>query len=147
MVNFFTQDWALLGTVDPDAMTAGTDGTDIIDMKYWDEVAFVLQVGEMQATSTVDFLIQASASSDMSSPATIRSATQLTAAGSDDDKQVILTVRGAELAADGYRYVRGKITVGTAASDVAVVALGRGTYKPASDFDIASVDEIKNSGT
>jgi len=128
-------------------MGTGTDGTDIIDMHYWTEVAFLVQAGELGASATVDFSIEASAASNMSSPATIRSITQLTKAGTDDDKQVIITVRDAELSKSGYRYVRGKLTVGAAACDVAVVALGKGRYHPASDFDLASVDEIKNSGT
>lgn len=146
MVNRFTEEVAVLGTIDPEAMGTGTDGTDIIDMHYWGEVAFVLLLGTMAASATADFIIQASANADMSSAVTFRSATQLTQAGSDGDKQVILTVRDDELAGDGYRYVRGKLTIGTDACDIAVVALGYDArFKPASDNDLSSVDEIKNS--
>lgn len=147
-MNRFTDEVAILGTVDPEAQGTGTAGTDIIDMSYWEEVAFVLMVGTMEATATVDFLIEADDAAAMSSPTTIRSITQLTQAGSDGDKQVVITVRAAELAADGYRYVRGKLTVGVDSVDLAVLVLGYGAaYKPASDLDLASVDEIKNSGT
>ncbi|RMG90728.1 MAG: hypothetical protein D6706_18990, partial [Chloroflexi bacterium] len=71
-----------------------------------------------------------------------KSITQLTQAGTDSNKQVLVEVRADELSA-GYTHLRGRLIIGTAASDAAVIALGGDArYGPASDYDLASVDEI-----
>lgn len=147
MATKWTENNAVLATIDPDAYTAAAYNTDVIDMRYWDTVVFVVMVGTLGASATVDFVVNYDTASGGSyaSAVTGKSITQLTQAGTDDDKQVIVEVSAAELAAEGInaRYLRGTLTVGTATSDAGLIAIGsRARYQPADDFDLASVDEI-----
>lgn len=139
-----TEMLATVGTIDPASRSAtGTVETDAIDMSKFHQVAFILLVGTVGATDTLDFKIRECATSggtytDISGKAI----TQLT--GTDDNKQVLVNVRGSELT-PGYRYVKGLLTHGGTAgtADIAVVALAdQARFKPASDHDLASVDEI-----
>lgn len=142
-MEFMSQRNAVVATVDPDAATAAAYSTDGVDMDVFGQCMFIVMVGEMQSGSTVDFAVQRSTDNSTyvaMSPA--KAITQLTQAGSDDDKQAVVNVDAAELG-DGYRYVKGVLTVGTAASDVAVAAVANDCrFKPATDYDLSSVDEI-----
>ncbi len=142
---------ALVGTIDPDAYAAASSElTDAIDMGLYRRVLFVVQVGTMGATSTVNFVVQESATSDGSyTPiggvgTETHKITQLaghaTPANSDSDKQVLVEVRAEDLGT-GKRYVKGNLSVGTAASDAAVVALAA-VPRNAPVTHLASVDEI-----
>lgn len=135
---------AVVSTIDPVSQSAATVTGDIIDMSKYSRLLFVLSVGALGASATVDYLIQGSAASNMGSPATItgKSITQLTKAGSDDNKQVIVEVTAEEVAAQGFRYVRDSLTVATAACLISVVVLGLVDVTPASALDLATVDEI-----
>lgn len=139
-----TEEVAVVGVIDPDAYTANTYLTAAIDMMMWDRVMFIVQVGTMASTSTVDFSVTQSDASGGTyaamSPA--KAITQLTEAGTDSDKQVIVNVRADELT-EGNRYIKGSLVVATAASDAGVIAIGFGRrHAPASDYDLSSVDEI-----
>ncbi|GIV82778.1 MAG: hypothetical protein KatS3mg051_2132 [Anaerolineae bacterium] len=136
---------AVVATIDPDAYGIGTQTTDIIDMKNRRRVLFVVMAGDLGTNGTLDFNVYGSAASDMSGAGLItgKSITQLTQAGTDSDKQVIVEVTAEEVAAQGYRYIRGNLVIGTATSDAAVLALaGDLAYSPASEYDLSSVDEI-----
>jgi len=101
-------------------------------------------VGEMQATSTVDAKLEQATDGSGTGAKDIsgKSITQLTAAGSDDDKQVIINCRDDELdVANSFTHVRLSITTATAASDSAGLILGHDSrYSP--ETDLASVDEV-----
>jgi hypothetical protein len=98
----------------------------------------------MASGSTVDFKLQDATSSGGSfSDITGKAITQLTQAGTDADKQAIINLRFDELQEDG-RYVKAVMTVATDASDSSAIVMGLPRYYPASDNDIASVDEIVN---
>jgi hypothetical protein len=103
----------------------------------------IILAGELGASATLDAKLQSDDASGFASASDIsgKSITQLTKAGSDDDKQAIISLKSEELPA-GERYVRLSMTIGTAASDCGAVVLGRGRYKPSTDDDLASVDEI-----
>lgn len=136
---------AVVATIDPDAYTADTYTTDIIDMKLHKRVMFVVAVGTMATNATLDFKVQEGAAANLSDAADLsgKAITQLTEAGSDSDKQVIVEVTSEEVAAAGGRYIRGSMTVATAACDAGVIAIAGDThYQPASEHDLASVDEI-----
>ena len=136
---------AVVSCTDPDAYAAGTITGDIVDMQKYRRVLYVLMTGDMVSTCTADLTIYGSAASNMSSPGAItgKTITQLTQAGSDDNKQVIVEVTAEDVAAAGYRYIRDSLVLGTAGSDAGVVALGfLAHYSPASEFDLASVDEL-----
>lgn len=139
------QNVAVIATIDPDAYATGAQTTDVIDMRYWREVAFIVMAGDLGSSATLDFVVKGDTASNGSFATTItgKSITQLTEAGTDSDKQVVVRVSAEEAAAQGYRYLRGTMTVGTATSDCAVLVVGTHMrYHPASGFDLASVDEI-----
>lgn len=135
----------VVGVIDPDAYTqsATTYKTGAIDMSLHRRVLFVVQVGEMAATSTVDFAVYGDTASNGSfaTKLTGKEITRLTQAGTDSDKQALVEVTAEEVFAQGKRYIRGDLLVGTAASDAAVIALAmHSRYQPGAD--LSSVDEI-----
>lgn len=133
---------AVVATIDPDAYDTGTQGTDSVDMRYHNRVMFIVMVGTLGTSGTVDFKVQESADGSTWSDLSGKAITQLTDAGTDDDKQAIVEVAASEMGA-GKRYLRGVLTIGTATSDAAVIAIaGQDRYPPASDYDLSSVDEI-----
>lgn len=134
---------AVVATIDPDAYTASTVLTDAIDMSKFRRVMFIVMAGELGASATVDFKVTECATSGGSyTDLSGKSITQLTQAGSDDDKQVIVEVAAAEMGS-GKRYLKGSLTIGTATSDAGVIALASvGRHKPENANDLASVDEI-----
>lgn len=139
---------AVVATIDPEAYTtAATVTTDVFDMSVHHECMFILQLGQVADNTTIDLDIQESTATGAGTNTTtaVASITQLTTA--NDDDQVIVTVRGEDMA-DGYRYLRGVLTIGGAGGtvDLALVALAdRARYAPASTGDLASVDEIVNA--
>ena len=140
----FSDRVAIVGVIDPDAYTASASYdklTDAIDMSKWGRVAFVVAAGDVEDTGTVDFKVTECATSDGTyTDLSGKSITQLTTV--DDDKQVVVEVSADELGA-GKRYLKGALKTATAASDAAVVALGLDAREePASDNDLASVNEI-----
>jgi hypothetical protein len=137
---------AIVACSDPDAYTTGAITDDIIDMANFEQVMFIVQAGTLGSSATVDFQVYQGDSNALANPKVITGAaiTQLTQAGTDSDKQAIVVVKQADLdAAGGFRWIRGTLTVGTATSDAGMIALGfYPTFGPASDYDLASVDEI-----
>jgi hypothetical protein len=135
---------AVVATIDPDAYATGTQGSDVIDMQNRNRVLFIVQAGALGASATLDFKLQgcATANGDYADIEG-KAITQLTDAGTDSEKQALVEITSEEAAALGYRYIKGVMTIGTAASDAAVVALaGDLAYYPAADYDLDSVDEI-----
>ena len=138
------EEWALVGVIDPDAYTAGEQLTAAIDMSKWEDILFVVLVGDLGTNATVDASLKASATSGGTYAAISGKAiTQLTQAGTDkSNTQAYIHLRGDEMPAGKY-YVKGSMTVGTATSDAGAIVLGRPRkFKPASDNDLASVGEI-----
>ena len=136
---------AIVACIDPDANGTGALESDVIDMRYHRRVMFIVQVGTMASTSTLDFKVQEGLESDMSDAADLsgKSITQLTQAGTDSDKQAIVEVTAEEVAAAGGRYIWGVMTIAAAASDSGMVAIADSSrFSPASEYDLASVDEI-----
>jgi hypothetical protein len=137
---------AVVDCIDPDAYGTGAVNGDIIDMADFEQVMFIVQVGDMVSTGTVNFQVYQGNTSALGSSKVITGAaiTQLTQAGADDNKQAIVVVKRADLdVANGFRWVRGTLTLTTAGADSGVVSLGfYPRFGPASDYDLASVDEI-----
>lgn len=137
---------ALVATVDPDALTAATHTSDWVDMQDFERIMAIVAVGTLGTSATVDAKLEQATDSSGSGAKDItgKAITQLTQAGSDDDKQAIINCKADELDVENdFRYVRLSITVGTATSDGAGFVLGlEPRYAPASDRDLASVDEI-----
>jgi len=136
----FSEEWAIVATIDPTGDATGTSTTDTIDMKEVHEVVFIIMTETVAATGTVDFTVN-SGDATATITTSVTAITQLTA--SDDDKQVVVGVRADSLTS-GHRYVAGVLEQGTANSEVAVVALAKRRYNPANEHDLATVAEIIN---
>lgn len=136
---------AVVGTIDPDALAATTgDATDWISMVDYQQVMFVVLIGNVVTTGLVDFLVQEAKDSTGGSVATLQSGTlNITQLDStDDDSQVVVNVETEDLGTD-FNFVRGVLALTDAGADAAVVALGLlPRFAPASDTDLASVAEI-----
>lgn len=136
---------AVVACIDPDAYTTGAQTSDWVDMsKFQDGVVFIVQAGTLGSGGILNFKVQEATSNagagaqDLSG----KSIMALTQAGTDADKQSLVNVSPEELSA-GFGYVAGIATLTGANSDFGVVAVAAGArYAPASDYDLASVDEI-----
>jgi hypothetical protein len=137
---------AVLGTIDPDAYGASTVVTDYADMAKFESLFFIISVGTMAASSTLDAVVKqdVAATGSAKNLTTSKAITQLTQAGTDSDKQVVINVRAEDLdMANGFSICALSVTTAVDAVDYGVVVLGfNPRYSPASDNDIASVDEI-----
>lgn len=136
---------AVAGIIDADAYAAGTVTSGWVDMSKFHAALAVVGVGDMVATSTVDAkLEQATSSAGAGAKAiTGKAITQLTQAGTDDNKQALIDVRPEDLDRDnGFRFVRLSMTVAAAASDAFGLLLGLyPRYGIGTANDLASVDE------
>ncbi len=134
----------IVGQISPASYSAGTQLTAAIDMANVRRVAFIVQTGVLGTSATVDFKITGSATSGGTyADVTGRSLTQIVKA-SGDNKLALLEVTAEQVGAQGWRYIKGSLTVGTAASIVGVIALGDGLRtSEAGEFDLAGVVEIR----
>lgn len=137
---------AVVGVIDPDAYTAATYTSGWVAMKDFESIMAVVMVGTLGSSATIDAKLEQATTSGGAGAKDITSKaiTQLTQAGTDDDKQAIINCRREELDLDNdFDYVRLSLTVGTATSDCGGFVLGvvprRG---PAQDNDLSTVDEI-----
>lgn len=136
---------AIVATVDPDAYTTGTQGSDSVDMMNHNRVMFVVMAGALGSSATLDAKVQYSDAGTSWTDYTGKAITQLTDAGTDSDKQAVIEVTSEELAATSAtaRYLRLLMTIGTATSDCGAVVLADcSRHSPASAYDLATVDEI-----
>jgi hypothetical protein len=137
---------AVVGAIDPDAYAAGTYTTGWISMADYLAVLAVIMVGTLGASATVNAKIQqaSDASGTGAKDVTGLAITQLTQAGTDDDKQALINVQQSDLdRTNGFTHVRLSMTVATAASDAGAVVLGLNPrYGTADDHDATTVDEI-----
>ena len=138
-----TEVMGVVGIIDPDAYTASTYLTGAIDMSKWGRVVFIVMAGDLGSSATVDFKVTEAATSGGSySDITGKAITQLTQAGTDDNKQALVEVLASELGS-GKQFLKGSLTVGTATSDAGVIVLGfHPRFGPAGDQDATTVDEI-----
>lgn len=135
---------AVVACIDPDAYGTGTQTSDWIDLTKFGRVLFIVMAGTMVSNCTLDFQVHEATDSSGTGAQAIsgKAITQLTEAGTDSDKQAVVEVQSIELSS-GFTHVAGKLILGTAGSDSGVIALaGDARYLPASDYDLATVDEI-----
>jgi len=136
-----TEQLALVATIDPDAYTAAAYTSDWVAMKNRRRAIFVLMVGDLGTSATVDFVVKEATDGSGTDAQTLKSATQLTQAGTDSDKQVIIEVEAEELSA-GFTHLAAVVTIGTATSDMGLVAFADVSRYQPDTGDLASVDEI-----
>ena len=137
---------AVVAAIDPASLaSSGTATSDYVDMGLFPNIMAVLQVGAFTSTGKTDAkLVQATASDGTGKKdITGKAITQLTQAGTDDNKQAVINCKADDLDINNsFRYVALEVNETTAACLVAGLILGAGRYAPASDNDVASVDEI-----
>ena len=136
-----SEKFAVVATIDPDVLTVTTHSSDGVDMSLFESVTAIAMVGTLASGSTVICKVT-SGSNNVAFGNTVKTATTLTQAGSDGDKQVVINVRGSQLT-PGDRYIRLEMVVGTDVADGGGIVLGHNpVYSPASDHDLSTVDEI-----
>jgi hypothetical protein len=135
---------AVVGKVSPANHNNSTVNTDYVDMSKFHEAMFVLLLGAAGSIdSTIDFLVRESTDTSDTGGQTVSGKTITQFSGTDDTKVAVVNVKAAELSS-GYRYLRGRATVGNGTTNIiAVVALGmKPRFGPGSDDDLAAVAQI-----
>ena len=138
---------SVIGVIDP-ANNATSLGSDVFDFKNFEKVMAIISVGAFGTAGTVDakFLQSATSNGTYTTYVATKSITQLTEAGSDDNKQAIINLNAAEVAAATMRWGKLKVTCGGTTNYIHAVVLGvpRRTeaFTTIAANDLSSVDEI-----
>lgn len=137
---------AVVGVINSASHAASTVTTGWIDMGQFEKLMAIIMAGVLGASATLDAKFQQATDGSGTGAKDIagKSITQLTKAGSDDNKQAIINLTGEELdVTNAFTHVRLSMTIGVAASQAAALVQGfNARYAPGSDSDLASVDEI-----
>lgn len=139
---------AVVAAINPASLAAaGTASTGWVSLANYRSLLAVVMVGAMTATGTLDAKLQQAkdASGTGAKDITGKAITQLTAAGTDDNKQALINVRAEDLDVNNeFTHVRLTVAAATAASLIAGLLLGFDDkrYGSASADDAATVDEI-----
>lgn len=141
-----SQQAAVVGVIDPDAYAAGTVTTGWISMATFEAIQAIVMAGDLGASATLDAKLEQATdgSGTGAKDITGKAITQLTQAGTDSNKQAVINLFAAELdVANSFTHARLSMTVAVATSDAGAIVMGHlPHYGPASDNDLASVDEI-----
>lgn len=135
--NLFSEDWAVVACIDPDAYAIGTVASDVINMADVEQLAVVTALGTVGSSATVVTTVKDSSASPL---ATITGKTTTLNAS---DTQSVIHVRSGEVNSNA-QYVTVEMEVTTAASDCGVTVFAKKRHRPASDGDLASVVSIVN---
>lgn len=137
---------AVVANIDPDAYAAGTVESGWVSAADFNAFMAIIQAGDLGASATIDAKIEQATDNSGTGAKDVagKAITQLTQAGTDDNKQAIIEFCGEDLDVDNdFNFVRVSLTVGTATSDAGACLLGiDARYGPASDSDASTVDEI-----
>lgn len=137
---------AVVGNIDPDAYAASTVTTnEYIPLKNFRRFMAIIQAGDIVSTGTIDakLVSYTNGSGTGAADVTGSAITQLTQAGTDSNKQVVINFDPSKLAGSAATHFKLSVTMGTAGADLSAVVLGFDPlYAPASDNDTSTVDEI-----
>lgn len=140
---------AIVGNIDPDAYANSTVTTnEYIPIKNFRRYMAIIQAGDIVSTGTIDAKLITYTNGSGSNPADVPGSaiTQLTQAGTDSNKQVVINFDPSKLAGGTMTHFRLSVTMGTAGADLGAIVLGFDPiYRPASDNDVSTVDEIVNA--
>lgn len=135
---------SLQAVLNPVSQGAATVTTGWVRADIFDSFLAVLAVGALDASGTVDAKLQQATDGSGTGAKDVsgKSITQLTQAGTDSNKQVLINCRAEELDVNGgFDFVRLSVTVGTAASLLFAALFGvHGRYHPMGHA--ATVDEV-----
>lgn len=137
-------EYAVVAAIDPQLVDNAAVTSDWASMADFDFVDFVVNVGATDIT--VDAKVQSAddSSGTNNTDVTGLSVTQLSA--TDDNKQVVLRIHRTQLNT-GDTHVAVVVTVGDGTTGAYVSAVGLGfqsNYQPATNYDVASVAQIKS---
>lgn len=134
----------IAATIDPSSQAAGTATSDWVSLSDFQSIEAIVLAGALGASATVDAKLQQAtdASGTGAKDITGKAITQLTKAGSDDNKQAVINCYANELdVSHGFTHVALLITVATAACLTSGVILGHDAkIDPATA--LASVDSV-----
>lgn len=147
----FNEQYTVLGLVAPSTVSAGTVTTGMVDMSVTNigRILFIIDVGVVASSSTVDFEVRAKnaagsyvAIKNNYPGATTTSKTAIAQVGAGTiNKVYFVEVRAESLASqDLTAVVEGILTVGTTSAVVGITVLGTPLYGPATTS--TSVGEI-----
>lgn len=124
------------------SLAPGAALTSAVDLKRFRKVLFLVDIGTLGASATVDFKVQAAKTSggtysDVTNvkinQVTTNNHTELIEVSADHLQNLM---------GNGYEFLKGVCTVGTAASQVSVTVLGAiGDHEPTSNNADASLDQ------
>jgi len=142
----FSEQYAVVGTVDPQSITNIEVFSDVIDMSKYSKVAGIFLTGNMDGSNGAFTCRCVTCDSGGSNVAAFKTATAVGTSVSDN-RQVVIEVLNNDLAGGTVttadRYVKFGIVSGSSGGPVAAVVLGEAKYGPASDGDLSTVDEIE----
>ena len=144
---------AIVGVIDPDAYSNAAYETGWIPIKDFHRFMAIIMAGTLGSSATIDAKFQHASSSGGAGAEDItgKAITQLTQAGTDSDKQIILNLMPEECVGAALSFKSGTathikliVTVGVAASDMGALVLGfHPRLQATADLDLTTVDEIK----
>ena len=141
-----SQHSAIVGVINPDLQTAGVKTTAWMDMAQFEALMCVIMAGALGANATIDAKLQQAtdAAGTGAKDITGKAITQLTKAGTDDNKQAVINVAASDLdISNDFSHVQLSMTVAVASSDAGAAVFGHFPhYGPASDNQAATVAEI-----
>lgn len=140
----FSERAALVATIDPGSQSTGEHTSAAVAVRDFHRLAFILLTGTLGTSATVDAKLQQSPNGSSGwTDIPDKALTQLTEAGSGSNVQAILECRADELD-EGNTHVRALVTVGTAASHLALAAFGIDPrFEPAEAAALASLVEVR----
>lgn len=137
---------AVLDAISPVSQGVGTVTGSWISVAQFRKILAIIQTGVMTATATLDAKLQQATTSGGAGAKDVsgKAITQLTQAGGDSSKQVLIDLDTSQLdVAGGFSYIRLSLTDAAAASLISAVLLGfDGRYEPASVSNAASVKQV-----
>lgn len=139
---------AIVGVIDPDAYAANTYLSAFAPVSKFRRFQAVIFAGTLGASATLNAKLQRASDAAGTGAEDISGAaiTELTQAGTDSDKQAVINYDTQHEEGNAKTFIGISLTVGVATSDAGAVLLGFDAFNnPASDADLASVDEIVNA--
>ena len=134
----------VLSVIDPDNQSASTVTGDWVKADKFQSYLALFNIGIMASTGTCVFSVQQATDASGTGAKAIKTATTLTEAGTDSDKQVVISFDSSDMdTAGGFLWFAPRCLTATAASYVSAVIVG---INPIYGYDMAndlsSVDEI-----
>lgn len=133
----------LLGTLPSGAQTAGAKTVGPFTCRNLSRVLFLIDIGTLGASATVDFKIQASSTSGgtyADVPGT--TITQITAGASNFVEVELKTETLAQTGTGVGPWIKGILTIGVATTQASVIALGTAKTSPGSDGNLVTPAQV-----